>query len=59
MTTSKESEKTVAAETADALAPTFHDDLHVQYIANLAVKLDKLSSYEGAVTEHLRMSGVY
>lgn len=58
MTTSKESEKT-AAETADALAPTFHDDLHVQYIANLAVKLDKLSSYEGAVTEHLRMSGVY
>lgn len=51
--------KAAAAETADALAPTFHDDLHVQYIANLAVKLDKPSSYEGAVTEHLRMSGVY
>ena len=62
MTSSKENAKAEAAAASaetDALAPTFYDDLHVQYIANLAVKLDKPSSYEGAVTEHLRMSGVY
>ena len=63
MTSSKETAKAEASAAAsaetDALAPTFYDDLHVQYIANLAVKLDKPSSYEGAVTEHLRMSGVY
>lgn len=60
MTTSKENAKAAAAAAeTDALTPTFYDDLHVQYIANLAVKLDKPSSYEGAVTEHLRMSGVY
>lgn len=40
-------------------APPLHADLHVQYISNLAIKLDKPTSYEGAVTEHLRMSGVY
>ena len=62
MTSSKENAKAEAAAASaetDALAPAFYDDLHVQYIANLAVKLDKPSSYEGAVTEHLRMSGVY
>jgi geranylgeranyl transferase type-2 subunit beta len=37
----------------------FHRDRHIAYIAGLADKLDKLSSYEGAVTEHLRVSGVY
>mmetsp|Transcript_48518 Transcript_48518/g.146355 ORF Transcript_48518/g.146355 Transcript_48518/m.146355 type:complete len:228 (-) Transcript_48518:648-1331(-) len=37
----------------------FYDELHVEYIANLATKLDAPTSYEGAVTEHLRMSGVY
>eukprot|EP00980_Cylindrotheca_fusiformis_P023380 scaffold10429_cov126-Cylindrotheca_fusiformis.AAC.11 len=37
----------------------FHRDAHVKYIAGLSEKLDKPSSYEGAVTEHLRMSGIY
>lgn len=37
----------------------FHHNLHVQYIQNLAKKIDNPSSYEGAVTEHLRMSGIY
>jgi geranylgeranyl transferase type-2 subunit beta len=38
---------------------TFHDDLHATYITSLGDKLDSPTSYEGAVTEHLRMSGVY
>lgn len=37
----------------------FHRERHLAYIAGLADKLDKPSSYEGAVTEHLRMSGIY
>jgi geranylgeranyl transferase type-2 subunit beta len=37
----------------------FHRDRHLAYIAGLAEKLDQPSSYEGAVTEHLRMSGIY
>lgn len=37
--------------------PPFYDSLHVQYIQNLAAKLD--ASFEGAITEHLRMSGIY
>uniref|UniRef100_A0A7R9WA00 Geranylgeranyl transferase type-2 subunit beta n=1 Tax=Pseudictyota dubia TaxID=2749911 RepID=A0A7R9WA00_9STRA len=40
-------------------ATPFYDDLHVKYISTLATKLDSPTSYEGAVTEHLRMSGVY
>jgi len=54
-----------AAATASPLAtappppPPLHDNLHVGYISNLASKLDRPTSYEGAVTEHLRMSGVY
>ena len=39
--------------------PPFHESLHVSYIVGLASKLDAPTSYEGAVTEHLRMSGVY
>jgi geranylgeranyl transferase type-2 subunit beta len=35
----------------------FYESLHVAYIEKLAEKLD--ASMEGAVTEHLRMSGVY
>jgi geranylgeranyl transferase type-2 subunit beta len=41
------------------MSSTFHHDLHVQYIQSLASKIDSPSSYEGAVTEHLRMSGIY
>ena len=37
----------------------FHRSSHLQYIRRLADKLDSPSSYEGAVTEHLRMSGIY
>ena len=37
----------------------FHDALHTDYIISLGTKLDSPTSYEGAVTEHLRMSGVY
>ena len=39
--------------------PVFHDALHAGYISGLASKLDRPGSYEGAVTEHLRMSGIY
>jgi len=39
--------------------PPFFDNLHESYITSLAAKLDAPTSYEGAVTEHLRMSGVY
>jgi len=39
--------------------PPFYDSLHTDYIVGLASKLDAPTSYEGAVTEHLRMSGVY
>lgn len=38
---------------------TFYHSKHVDYIKNLASKVDKKDSYEGAVTEHLRMSGIY
>mmetsp|Transcript_11884 Transcript_11884/g.24532 ORF Transcript_11884/g.24532 Transcript_11884/m.24532 type:complete len:383 (-) Transcript_11884:891-2039(-) len=37
----------------------FHRSSHLGYIHRLANKLDSPSSYEGAVTEHLRMSGIY
>jgi len=39
--------------------PPFYEDLHVSYITSLASKLDAPTSFEGALTEHLRMSGVY
>lgn len=39
--------------------PPFYAGLHAQYITTLASKLDKPTSYEGAITEHLRVSGVY
>eukprot|EP00339_Tiarina_fusa_P018425 CAMPEP_0117006952 /NCGR_PEP_ID=MMETSP0472-20121206/6999_1 /TAXON_ID=693140 ORGANISM="Tiarina fusus, Strain LIS" /NCGR_SAMPLE_ID=MMETSP0472 /ASSEMBLY_ACC=CAM_ASM_000603 /LENGTH=386 /DNA_ID=CAMNT_0004708569 /DNA_START=63 /DNA_END=1223 /DNA_ORIENTATION=+ len=38
---------------------TFYRAKHIAYIEGLADKLDSPSSYEGAVTEHLRMSGIY
>lgn len=43
----------------DNTIPPFFEGLHVAYIVSLADKLDAPTSYEGAVTEHLRMSGVY
>mmetsp|Transcript_25664 Transcript_25664/g.53570 ORF Transcript_25664/g.53570 Transcript_25664/m.53570 type:complete len:434 (+) Transcript_25664:118-1419(+) len=46
--------------TADATSiGPFYDALHTNYVTTLGDKLDSPSSYEGAVTEHLRMSGVY
>lgn len=38
---------------------SFYDNLHVSFITSLASKLNYPGSYEGAMTEHLRMSGVY
>eukprot|EP00518_Triparma_eleuthera_P001113 CAMPEP_0182453034 /NCGR_PEP_ID=MMETSP1319-20130603/269_1 /TAXON_ID=172717 /ORGANISM="Bolidomonas pacifica, Strain RCC208" /LENGTH=351 /DNA_ID=CAMNT_0024650921 /DNA_START=55 /DNA_END=1113 /DNA_ORIENTATION=+ len=40
-------------------APSFYAPLHASYIQKLSSKLSKPGSYEGAVTSHLRMSGVY
>ena len=37
----------------------FYRERHLHFIRNLANKLDGKHSYEGAVTEHLRMSGIY
>jgi len=37
----------------------FFHDAHVKYITQLAKKLSKKTSYEGVITAHLRMSGVY
>ncbi|EJK77052.1 hypothetical protein THAOC_01141, partial [Thalassiosira oceanica] len=37
----------------------FYDAKHVHYVATLGDRLDSPTSYEGAATEHLRMSGVY
>ena len=38
-------------------APPFFHDKHVHYVATLAEKLER--SFEGALTNHLRLSGVY
>ena len=38
-------------------APPFYSHLHQDYIVGLASKMER--SFEGALTEHLRMSGVY
>eukprot|EP00579_Thalassiosira_antarctica_P010455 CAMPEP_0201911000 /NCGR_PEP_ID=MMETSP0903-20130614/2136_1 /ASSEMBLY_ACC=CAM_ASM_000552 /TAXON_ID=420261 /ORGANISM="Thalassiosira antarctica, Strain CCMP982" /LENGTH=416 /DNA_ID=CAMNT_0048445683 /DNA_START=39 /DNA_END=1289 /DNA_ORIENTATION=- len=48
-----------AATAGEAAIGPFYDAIHATYIASLGDKLDSPSSYEGAVTEHLRMSGVY
>mmetsp|Transcript_1583 Transcript_1583/g.4134 ORF Transcript_1583/g.4134 Transcript_1583/m.4134 type:complete len:392 (+) Transcript_1583:656-1831(+) len=37
----------------------FYRSSHLKYIAHLGNKLDSPTSYMGAVTEHLRMSGIY
>ena len=44
--------------TSSGVGP-FYDDKHVHYVSTLGDRLDSPTSYEGAVTEHLRMSGVY
>ena len=46
------------SETTSPVGP-FYDALHANYIVTLGDKLDSPTSYEGAVTEHLRVSGVY
>mmetsp|Transcript_31162 Transcript_31162/g.30006 ORF Transcript_31162/g.30006 Transcript_31162/m.30006 type:complete len:377 (-) Transcript_31162:68-1198(-) len=43
----------------DDLTPKFNSKLHTKYIQSLSSKLNAEDSYEGAVTEHIRMSGVY
>ena len=47
------------AKGSSAVVEPFYDALHLKYITTLGEKLDSPSSYEGALTEHLRMSGVY
>ena len=37
----------------------FYPSRHVAYIEQLGIQLSLPTSYEGAVTEHLRMSGIY
>jgi len=49
---------TVSLDIGDSAVP-FYRSSHLRYIRRLANKLDSPSSYEGAVTEHLRMSGIY
>lgn len=39
--------------------PKFYRKLHSSYIAELAAKLESKQSFEGALTEHLKVSGVY
>jgi geranylgeranyl transferase type-2 subunit beta len=46
-------------EGESATSIVFHRERHLAYIAGLADKVDRPSSYEGAVTEHLRISGIY
>jgi geranylgeranyl transferase type-2 subunit beta len=48
----------MTAKTPPPVGP-FYDALHSNYIVTLGDKLDSQTSYEGAVTEHLRVSGVY
>jgi len=50
---------TTSTNATPSSSPEFYHSLHVNYIKNLASKIDSPSSYEGAVTEHLRMSGIY
>mmetsp|Transcript_445 Transcript_445/g.486 ORF Transcript_445/g.486 Transcript_445/m.486 type:complete len:401 (-) Transcript_445:72-1274(-) len=56
---SSKSSSVAAGATKNSNTPEFYHDLHVNYIRTLASKIDSKSSYEGAVTEHLRMSGIY
>jgi len=49
---------TVSLDIGHSSVP-FYRSSHLRYIRRLASKLDSPSSYEGAVTEHLRMSGIY
>lgn len=44
---------------SSAVVGPFYAALHATYITALGDKLDAPTSYEGAATEHLRMSGVY
>lgn len=55
---SKQDELTIAVGDSDE-SFVFYRQKHLSYISGLAAKLDRPSSYEGAVTEHLRMSGIY
>ncbi|KAL3756789.1 hypothetical protein ACHAWU_003539 [Discostella pseudostelligera] len=59
MAASGTSDATTSTTPTTAIIGPFHDALHTNYIINLGAKLDSPTSYEGAVTEHLRMSGVY
>ena len=54
----EEEKEMVDLDIGESTVP-FYRSSHLKYIRNLSNKLDSTSSYEGAVTEHLRMSGIY
>ena len=47
------------SSTSSIIIGPFHDTLHTKYIIELGPRLSSPTSYEGAASEHLRMSGVY
>jgi geranylgeranyl transferase type-2 subunit beta len=53
----QESETTPPACTIVPDAPPFYYGMHTQYVQNLADQLE--GTFEGALTNHLRLSGVY
>ncbi len=53
-----QAQATLTATTTTAL-PHLHVSKHIYYVMRLVSDLSQASSYEGAVTEHLRMSGIY
>jgi len=61
MTTSNDNDNndTISATETPVNIGLFYDTLHTNYITTLGDKLDSPTSYEGAVSEHLRVSGVY
>jgi len=61
MTTSNDNDNndTISATETPVNIGPFYDTLHTNYITTLGDKLDSPTSYEGAVSEHLRVSGVY
>ena len=50
---------TSTATTTSTTLPHLYVSKHIYYVMKLVTDLSQASSYEGAVTEHLRMSGIY
>lgn len=54
-----ENHDTTTGTSNNPLLPPFVSQLHSEYLVATAASLSQPTSYEGAVTEHLRMSGIY